>query len=49
MLKAGSQPCRYKALPSHLRNLFNFLFWSAKTRRNLSISLPRVAQILLNR
>ena len=43
-LKAGSKPRRYKALPSHLRSLFKFLFWSGKTRRNLANSLPRVAQ-----
>jgi integrase/recombinase XerD len=43
-LKAGSLPRRYKALPSHLRNLFKFLFWSGKTKRNLANSLPRVAQ-----
>jgi site-specific recombinase XerD len=42
-LKAGSKPRRYKALPSHLRGLFKFLFWSGKTRRNLADSLPRVA------
>jgi integrase/recombinase XerD len=42
-LKAGSKPRRYKALPSHLRSLFKFLFWSGKTRRNLADSLPRVA------
>ena len=42
-LKAGSKPRRYKALPSHLRSLFKFLFWSGKTRRNLAHSLPRVA------
>jgi integrase/recombinase XerD len=41
-LKAESR--RYKALPSHLRGLFKFLFWSGKTRRNLANSLPRVAQ-----
>jgi site-specific recombinase XerD len=40
-LKAGSKPRRYKALPSHLRSLFKFLFWSGKTRRNLADSLPR--------
>ena len=40
--KAGSR--RYKALPSHLRGLFKFLFWSGKTRRNLANSLLRVAQ-----
>jgi hypothetical protein len=43
-LKAGSLPRRYKALPSHLRSLFKFLFWSGKTRCNLANSLPRVAQ-----
>jgi hypothetical protein len=42
-LKAGSKPRRYKALPSHLRSLFKFLFWSGKTRRNLADSLPHVA------
>jgi integrase/recombinase XerD len=42
-LKAGSKPRRYKALPSHLRGLFKFLFWSGKTSRNLADSLPRVA------
>jgi integrase/recombinase XerD len=42
-LKAGSKPRRYKALPSHLRSLFKFLFWSGKTRRNLADILPRVA------
>jgi integrase/recombinase XerD len=42
-LKAGSKPRRYKALPSDLRSLFKFLFWSGKTKRNLADSLPRVA------
>lgn len=42
-LKAGSKPRRHKTLPSHLRSLFKFLFWSGKTRRNLADSLPRVA------
>jgi integrase/recombinase XerD len=42
-LKAGSKPWRQKALPSHLRNLFKFLFWSGKTKRNLADGLPRVA------
>lgn len=41
-LKSGSK--RYKALPSHLRNLFKFLFWSGKTRHNLTNAIPRVAQ-----
>jgi integrase/recombinase XerD len=43
-LEAGSLPRRYKALPSHLRSLFKFLFWSGKTRCNLANGLPRVAQ-----
>lgn len=42
-LKAGSHPRRQKALPSHLRSLFKFLFWSGKTKRDLAQSLPRVA------
>jgi len=42
-LKAGSHPRRQKALPSHLRSLFKFLFWSGKTRRDLAQSLPHVA------
>lgn len=43
-LKAGSQPYRDKTPPTHLRNLFKFLFWSGKTKRNLANSVPRVAQ-----
>jgi site-specific recombinase XerD len=31
-------------LPSHLRNFFNFLFWSGKTKRDLAKGIPRVAQ-----
>ncbi len=42
-LKAGSHPCRQKAVPTHLRSLFKFLFWSGKTKRDLAISLPRAA------
>jgi integrase/recombinase XerD len=42
-LKVGSKPRRCKAVPSHLRSLLNFLFWSGKTRRDLAQSLPRVA------
>jgi integrase/recombinase XerD len=42
-LKTGAKPRRCKALPSHLRSLFKFLFWSGKTRRDLADSLPRVA------
>jgi integrase/recombinase XerD len=43
-LKVGSRPYRDKTPPSHLRNLFKFLFWSGKTRRNLEKCVPRVAQ-----
>jgi integrase/recombinase XerD len=42
-LKAGAKARRYKALPSHLRSLFKFLFWGGKTKRDLALSLPRVA------
>ena len=42
--KKGSQPYRDKTPPTHLRNLFKFLFWSEKTKRNLATSIPRVAQ-----
>ena len=35
---------RDKTPPTHLRNLFKFLFWSGKTTRNLANSVPRVAQ-----
>ena len=43
-LKGGCRPYRQKALPSRLRNLFNFLFWSSRTKRDLSKSIPPVAQ-----
>jgi hypothetical protein len=36
-------PYRDKTPPTHLRNLFRFLFWSGKTTRDLASSLPRVA------
>ena len=38
----GPQPCRDKTPPTHLRNLFRFLFWSGKTKRDLACSIPRV-------
>jgi len=41
---SGPQPYRNKTLPSHLRNLFKFLFWSGKTNKNLADSIPRIAQ-----
>jgi integrase/recombinase XerD len=42
-IRAGTQPYRDKTPPTHLRNLFRFLFWSGKTRRNLANAIPRVA------
>lgn len=30
--------------PTHLRNLFQFLFWSGGTRLNLATGIPRIAQ-----
>lgn len=41
-LKGGPKFYRQKALPSRLRNLFNFLFWSGRTKRDLSKSIPKV-------
>ena len=35
---------RDKTPPTHLRNLFRFLFWSGKMRHDLANSLPRVAR-----
>lgn len=35
---------RDKTGPSHLRNLFQFLFWSEKTKRNLSSAVPKRRQ-----
>ncbi|WP_457578691.1 site-specific integrase [Ensifer adhaerens] len=43
-LKVGSRPYRDKTPPTHLRNLFKFLFWNGKTRRNLANSVPRMVQ-----
>ncbi|WP_306133439.1 tyrosine-type recombinase/integrase [Roseivivax marinus] len=37
--RAGAAP-REKTVPSHLRNLFVFLFWSGQTKRNLGRSIP---------
>jgi len=42
--RQGPVASRDKTPPSHLRNLFKFLFWSGKTKRNLADSVPRVAQ-----
>lgn len=35
---------RDKTPPTQLRNLFRFLFWSGKTKRDLATSLPRVGR-----
>jgi integrase/recombinase XerD len=43
-IRTGSKACRHRAVPSHLRSLFKFLFWSGRTRRNLAENLPRVAR-----
>ncbi|MEZ5844050.1 MAG: site-specific integrase [Hyphomicrobiaceae bacterium] len=42
-LRDGTAP-RDKTAPSHLRNLFRFLFWSGKTKRDLAASIPRTRQ-----
>ena len=42
-LRGGTAP-RDKTGPSHLRNLFRFLFWSGKTKRDLAASIPRARQ-----
>lgn len=42
-LRGGTAP-RDKTAPSHLRNLFRFLFWSGKTKRDLAASIPRARQ-----
>ena len=43
-LRSDGKAPRDKTPPSHLRNLFRFLFWSGKTKRDLAASVPRVAQ-----
>lgn len=43
-LRNRPRPYRGKSVPSHLRNLFKFLFWSGKTKLNLANNIPRVAQ-----
>jgi site-specific recombinase XerD len=42
-IMGGGKPYRNKTPPSHLRNLFRFLFWSGKTKRDLANAIPRVA------
>jgi site-specific recombinase XerD len=43
-VRAGTKPYRDKTPPTHLRNLFRFLFWSGKTRHDLANAIPHVAQ-----
>jgi site-specific recombinase XerD len=43
-LRSNGKAPRDKTPPSHLRNLFRFLFWSGKTKHDLAASIPRVAQ-----
>jgi len=43
-LRGDGKAPRDKTPPSHLRNLFRFLFWSGKAKRDLAASIPRVAQ-----
>jgi integrase len=42
--KRRSRAPRDKTIPSHLRNLFQFLFWSGRTSRDLAAAIPRVRQ-----
>lgn len=42
--RRGPRPSRDKTPPTHLRNLFKFLFWSGKTKRDLAAGIPRVAE-----
>ena len=43
-VRSKTRPYRYGSLPSYLRSLFNFLFWSGKTGRDLASSIPRIAR-----
>ncbi len=43
-LREAQNAPRDKTGPSHLRNLFQFLFWSGKTDRNLSSAVPKARQ-----
>ena len=40
---SGAKPLRDKTPPTHLRNFFQFLFRSGRTKINLAPSVPRVA------
>ncbi len=43
-LREAQNAPRDKTGPSHLRNLFQFLFWSGRTNRNLSTAVPKARQ-----
>ena len=43
-LREGRAAPRDKTVPSHLRNLFKFLFWSGRTQRDLSRDVPKTRQ-----
>ncbi|MGO9773194.1 MAG: site-specific integrase [Roseiarcus sp.] len=43
-IMAREKPDQDKTPPTHLRNLFRFLFWSGKTKRDLASSLPLIAR-----
>ena len=43
-LREAQNAPRDKTGPSHLRNLFQFLFWSGKTERDLSSAVPKARQ-----
>lgn len=43
-LREAQNAPRDKTGPSHLRNLFQFLFWSGMTERNLSSAVPKARQ-----
>jgi integrase/recombinase XerD len=43
MFRGGPAASRDKTPPTHLRNLFKFLFWSGKTKRDLAACIPRIA------
>jgi site-specific recombinase XerD len=43
-LKTKVRAYNGNSAPSHLRNLFKFLFWSGKAKVNLAGSIPRIAQ-----
>jgi site-specific recombinase XerD len=44
LVELGERASRDKTPPTHLRSLFQFLFWSGKTVKNLADGVPRVAR-----